>query len=96
MELRPLRRDPFLDTQHPLAQLVWKLLENGIPNCFIEETQCVPSTWCQKSSAEAARLRRLGNNSYKSRNYEEAMMYYSKSVAAAPTDSEELALAYGN
>ena len=91
------REDSFQDTNnHPLYQLVLALLNKGIPDSFQEEINCVPSAWCQKSSAEASRLRSLGNNAYQSKNYEEAIMYYSKSVAAAPTDSEELALAYGN
>lgn len=55
-----------------------------------------PTTTHEKSTSEAAKLRNLGNEKYGAANYEEALRYYSGSIAAAPVDSEELALAFGN
>jgi len=61
-----------------------------------EDNEQQQHDWCQKSTSEAVKLRNLGNCSYNLKQYNEALKYYSQSVAAAPTGSTELALAYGN
>lgn len=54
------------------------------------------TTAYEKSASEAVKLRNLGNEKYQSKNYEEALRCYSGSIATAPVDSVELALAFGN
>ena len=81
---------------HPSVKFLIGIIENGIPLSLEEEARCLPSTWCGKSITEATKLRNAGNLSYRSKNCDEAMIYYSRSVATAPTGSEELASAYGN
>lgn len=50
----------------------------------------------EKSASRAAILRNLGNESYRLSRLSDALNFYSESIANAPIDSEELALAFGN
>jgi hypothetical protein len=49
-----------------------------------------------KSNADAIEFRSLGNRQFKNRQRREALQTYTRSVAAATEDSEDLALAYAN
>lgn len=49
-----------------------------------------------KSVAVALQYRNLGNKAFYRKGDADALKYYTKSVAASPIDSEELALAYAN
>ena len=90
-----LLKDFFVNL-YPPAKLLKQYLEDGIPEYLQMETHCAPTDWCHKSTSEASKLRDHGNVMYRSKNYIEARNSYSSSVATAPTDSAELALAYGN
>lgn len=49
-----------------------------------------------KSTDQASQFRMAGNKAFSRKDYQGALIYYTESVAVAPADSEELALAYGN
>lgn len=59
---------------------------------YLPKVEC-PST---KSAPAGTMYRNLGNDLFNRKKDTEALKYYTKSVAASPPDSRELALAYGN
>ncbi|XP_058796512.1 SET and MYND domain-containing protein 4-like [Phymastichus coffea] len=68
---------------------------------FIYDHTNIDNVDCIKKDSEFSQsLRKKGNEMYGKRNYdneyEEVHEYYSRSIAFAPIDSDDLALAYGN
>lgn len=53
------------------------------------------TNWCQKDELCAYRWRYLGTEAFRAENYEAAVDAYTRGIAAAPTDSAELELTYG-
>lgn len=54
------------------------------------------SSLFQKSTGDAIEFRNLGNEWFKAGQDNEALNFYTQSIASALNDSEELALAYAN
>lgn len=63
--------------------------------CKVQELKS-PVTDFGKSASKSIKLRNSGNDRYRLGDFEGALKSYSESIAFAPTNSEELALAFGN
>lgn len=70
------------------ADLVIGLFENNPCEVFVDSVG--------KNNVAAKEIREAGNRKYAASLYSEALYYYTKSVAFAVSDSQELALALGN
>ena len=81
-------------SKHHLLENFWLLMDNA--SRYTDLQQPSSTVWCQKSASEATRLMKLGNEAYRSKQFEDALKFYSQSVANAPIDSRVQALAYGS
>lgn len=70
------------------VELVFNILQENVLPLTIHQRG--------KSTEESIRLRNVGNSAFKQKKLSAALKLYSQSVAVAPNDSAELALAYAN
>nr|XP_018907929.1 PREDICTED: SET and MYND domain-containing protein 4 [Bemisia tabaci] len=70
------------------VELVFNILQENVLPLTIHQRG--------KSTEESVRLRNVGNSAFKQKKLSAALKLYSQSVAVAPNDSAELALAYAN
>lgn len=76
-------------------QPVFEIMNSAVRSSTVAPTSSA-ATISGKSAPEAEKVRIIGNQLYRFYYIMEARKYYSESIAFAPADSEEVALAYGN